>query len=61
MRNEVLAAQSELQQLRSAPLAIDDLKEMATEAVSKLATSSLQVQGGKLDIGWPKDPVAILA
>jgi hypothetical protein len=34
---------------------------MATEAVSKLATPSLQVQGGKLDIGWPKDPVAFLA
>jgi hypothetical protein len=31
------------------------------KAVSKLAMPSLQVQGGKLDIGWPKDPVAFLA
>ena len=60
VRNE-LAGQSELTQLRAAPLPLDDLKAMATEAVSKLATPSMQVQGGKLDIGWPKDPVAFLA
>ena len=59
LRGELAAAQCELMQLRAATLPLDDLKEMATE--SKLATPSLQVQGGKLDIGWPKDPVAFLA
>ena len=61
VRGELAAAQSELMQLRAAPLPIADLKQMATEAVSKLGTPSLQVQGGKLDIAWPKDPVAFLA
>ena len=61
VRGELAAAQCELMQLRGAPLPIDDLKQMATEAVSRFATPSLQVQGGKLDIGWPKDPVAFLA
>jgi hypothetical protein len=61
VRGELAAAQCELMQLRAAPLPLDDLKQMAKEAVSKLATPSLQVQGGKLDIAWPKDPVAFLA
>ena len=34
---------------------------MATEAVATLGTPSLQVQGDRLDIAWPKDPVAFLA
>ena len=61
VRGELAAAQCELMQLRAAPLPIDDLKQMATEAVSRFATPSLQVQDGRLDIGWPKDPVAFLA
>ena len=61
MRNELFAAHSQLTQLRAAPSTVADLKQMATEAVARLATPSLQVQGGKLDIAWPKDPVAFLA
>jgi hypothetical protein len=61
VRGELAAAQCELMQLRAAPLPLDDLKQMATEAVSKFARPSLQVRDGRLDIGWPKDPVAFLA
>ena len=61
VRGELAAAQCELMQLRGAPLPIDDLKQMATEAVSRFATPSLQVRDGRLDIGWPKDQVAFLA
>ena len=61
LRGELAAAQCELMQVRAAPLPIDDLKEMATEAVSRFATPSLQVRDGRLDIGWPKDQVAFLA
>jgi hypothetical protein len=50
VRGELAAAPCELMQLRAAPLPLDDLKDMATEALSKLATPSLQVQSGKLDI-----------
>ena len=61
VRGELAAAQCELMQLRGAPLPIDDLKQMATEAVSRFAMPSLQVQGGKLDIGWPKDNRSIVS
>ena len=61
VRNELFAAQSQLTQLRAAPPTVADLKQMAKEAVATLGAPSLQVQGGKLDIAWPKDPVAFLA
>ena len=61
VRGELSARRASLCSCARRRCPLDDLKQMATEAVSKLATPSLQVQGGKLDIGWPKDPVAFLA
>ena len=61
VRGELAAAQGQLTQLRAAPLAIADLKQMAKEAVATVGAPSLQVQGERLDIAWPKDPVAFLA
>jgi hypothetical protein len=61
VRGELFSAQTELAGLHAAPLPADELKQLASEAVARLTKPSMQVRDGRLDVTWPKDPIAFVA
>ena len=60
VRGELAAAHCELMQLRGAPLPLDDLKEMATEALSRLPRHHCRCRAGS-STSPGQGPVAFLA